>query len=265
MSKVITVSELTRMKSAKEKIACLTSYDASFAALQERAGVDVLLVGDSLGMVLHGRDTTLAVTMAEMIYHTRLVSQGTTRPLIMSDMPFMSYASPAQALGNASRLVREGGAEMVKLEGGDVIVNTVRVLQQHGIPVCGHLGLTPQSVHQLGGYHVQCRDIADADSLLQDALKLEEAGASCMLLECVPVTLAARVTESLMIPVIGIGAGPDCDAQVLVAHDMLGMNARMPRFCKNFLNEVESIEAAFMAYVNAVKEKIFPTAEHSFD
>ncbi len=264
MSKAITISDLNKMKQAGEKIACLTSYDACFAKLQEKAGVDVLLVGDSLGMVLHGQETTVSVTMSDMIYHTRLVSQNCTRPLVMSDMPFMSYGSPAQALGNASRLIAEAGAKMVKLEGGAMFADTISLLSDHGIAVCAHLGLTPQSVHKIGGYFVQGRDEESAKQLTDDALLLEKAGAECLLLECVPATVAADITAEINIPVIGIGAGLDCDAQVLVAHDMLGMSAYQPKFSRNFLQETDSIESAFRNYVTAVKSQVFPDAAHIF-
>lgn len=264
MTAPIRTTDLLSMKAAGEKIACLTSYDATFARLQEQAGVDMLLVGDSLGMVLQGDNTTLKVTLADMIYHSRMVSQGCQRPLIISDMPFMTYNSPAQALGNAARLIAEGGSHMVKLEGGELIAECVHRICEHGIPVCGHLGLTPQSIHTIGGYRVQGKTAETAEQLRHDASVLEQAGISCLVLECVPAMLAASVSESLSIPVIGIGAGVDCDGQVLVAHDMLGMTAKQPGFSRNFLADENAVLDAFAAYVSAVKNKTFPEASHSF-
>ncbi len=257
-------ADLMTMKQAAEKIACLTSYDATFARLQEQAGVDVLLVGDSLGMVLHGNDTTLGVTMDDMVYHSRLVSAAVNEPLIITDLPYMSYASAEQALQNASRLVQEGGAQMVKLEGGQAVLDTVARLHENGIPVCGHLGLMPQSIEEMGGYRVQARTEAAANQLRQDALALEQAGISCLVLECIPASVAAAVTAELSIPTIGIGAGIDCDGQVLVAHDMLGMSAKLATFCRDFLTDNSSIADAFAAYVNAVKARDFPAPENSF-
>lgn len=253
------------MKTSAEKIACLTAYDASFARLEDEAGVDFLLVGDSLGMVLQGSDTTLKVTMADMIYHTRLVSAVTTRAIIVSDMPFMSYNTPAQALGNAGRLITEGGAQMVKLEGGSELTETIKLITQHGIPVCGHLGLTPQSIHKIGGYRVQARSNEAAKKLKEDAVALQQAGAECLVLECVPAALAADITRALEIPVIGIGAGTDCDGQVLVVYDMLGITARQPKFSKNFLTGKESVADALRTYVEDVKNKTFPAAIHTYD
>ncbi len=265
MSRQISITVLRQMKQASEKIACLTAYDASFARLQDEAGIDVILVGDSLGMVLQGADTTLSVRIADMIYHTRMVSAGCQRPLIITDMPFMSYATPAQALGNAARLVAEAGAHVVKLEGGESIAETAALIVEHGIPVCGHLGLTPQSIHQIGGYRLQGNTEKTAAQLRKDAQLLEQTGVSCLVLECVPSALAAEVSQSLSIPVIGIGAGSDCDGQVLVAHDMLGMTSRQPKFSKNFLEGKDSVLAAFKDYVRAVKDKSFPEAAHSYE
>ena len=264
MSKTIRIGDLIAMKQAGEKIACLTAYDASFARLQEAAGIEVILVGDSLGMVLQGHDTTLKVSIADMIYHTRMVSNGCQRPLIISDMPFMSYTTPAQALGNAGRLIAEGGAHMVKLEGGESVLECVRRICENGIPVCGHLGLTPQSIHAIGGYRVQGRTTESAQQLQRDAQALVEAGISCLVLECVPAKLAATISRSVSIPVIGIGAGMDCDGQVLVAHDMLGMAGKQPSFSRNFLSTRDSIQAAFAAYVEAVKAGTFPDESNSF-
>jgi 3-methyl-2-oxobutanoate hydroxymethyltransferase len=258
----VTVSTLKKMKSSGEKIACLTSYDASHAKIQDEAGIEVLLVGDSLGMVLHGEETTLNVTMNDMIYHSRLVSGASQRALIISDMPVNSYATPQQGLENAQRLVDEGGAEVVKLEGGESVCDIVTLITKQGIPVCGHLGLTPQSIST---YQVQAKTKKDAAKLKHDALALQKAGAVCIVLECIPASVASDVTKILDIPVIGIGAGPDCDAQVLVVYDMLGLTTRKLKHSKNFLVGNDSISDAFKAYVAAVKNKSFPTAEHSFE
>lgn len=260
----ITLNSLKEMKTQGNKIACLTAYDAGFAKLLDQAGVDVVLVGDSLGMVLHGESTTLKVSMSDMVYHTRIVRAGCDRALIVGDMPFMSYATPAQALGNAARLMSEGGAEVVKLEGGSVIADTISHLDRHGIPVCAHLGLTPQSVHKLGGYHVQGRDEETARRILSDAKLLEQAGAAMLVLECVPRQLAAEITGLLSIPVIGIGAGAQCDGQVLVLYDILGITARKLRFSKNFLEPGTSIQTAVENYVKAVRAGEFPASEHQY-
>lgn len=262
--KKITLNTLKAMKKSGEKIACLTAYDAAFAGILDQAGVEVLLVGDSLGMVLHGEETTLKVTMQDMIYHTRLVKAGCQQALVIGDMPFMSYATPAQALGNAARLIREGGAEVVKLEGGAAVAEIIRHLNHHDIPVCAHLGLTPQSIHKLGGYHVQGRDRETADRILADARMLEQAGAVMLVLECVPHDLAADITREVSMPVIGIGAGAQCDGQVLVLYDLLGITGRQPRFSKNFLEASASIPAAITSYVAAVKSGEFPAPEHCF-
>lgn len=257
--------KLQQMKQQGEKIAVLTCYDASFATLLENAGVEVLLVGDSLGMVLQGANSTLAVTLHDMQYHTRCVAQGSKQAYIVSDMPFGSYQqNPEQALRNATRLMASG-AQMVKLEGGAVMADTVRFLTQRGIPVCGHLGLTPQSVHQLGGYRVQGRDDATAAQLLADAKLLTDAGAGLLVLEMVPAKLAQEVSAAIRIPTIGIGAGPDCDGQVLVLQDMLGIYAgKSPKFSRNFMQGTDSIQSAVEAYVQAVKNGSFPTTEHSY-
>jgi 3-methyl-2-oxobutanoate hydroxymethyltransferase len=261
---------LQQMALRDEKIAVLTCYDASFAALCDKVGVDVLLVGDSLGMVLQGADSTLAVSLHDMQYHTRCVAKGTNKAYIITDMPFGSYQqNPEQALRNAVRLMA-AGAHMVKLEGGAVMCDTVRFLVERGIPVCAHLGLTPQSVHQLGGYRVQGKSEASAHQLMQDAQALSAAGASLLVLEMVPASLARQVTEQLTIPTIGIGAGLDCSGQVLVLHDLLGIyagnnpNYKPPRFVRNFMQGANSIQQAIEAYVSAVKSKQFPTSEHSF-
>lgn len=261
----ITLTTLHDMKRSGEKIVALTAYDASFASLLESAGVEIIMVGDSLGMVVQGYDSTLPVSVADMIYHAANVRRGTQRAFVIVDMPFMSYTSPAQALGNAARLMSKGGAHMVKLEGGAVLVETVRQLSERGIPVCGHLGLLPQSVHKLGGYRVQGRDELSARTLLGDARSLEQAGAAMLVLECVPSQLATELTSSLSIPVIGIGAGSRCDGQVLVSYDILGLTAgKPPRFVKNFLQGKGALHDAVQAYVKAVKSGDFPGPEHSF-
>lgn len=261
----ITVTTLQKMKQDGEKIAVLTAYDASFARILEEAGVEILLVGDSLGMVVQGQDSTLPVTLGDMIYHSKIVSGACKKALVMVDMPFMTYATPQQAKFSAGRLLKEGGAHMVKLEGGATMVNTVRELVDHGIPVCAHLGLLPQSVNKLGGYKVQGRDKETASAMLNDARAMEEAGADILLLECVPTALAAEITSNLDIPVIGIGAGPHCDAQVLVLYDMLGITpGKRPRFVKDFLQDSGDIRGAVSSYVQAVKQGEFPAEEHSF-
>jgi 3-methyl-2-oxobutanoate hydroxymethyltransferase len=260
----VTVKSLQEMKTAARKISCLTCYDAGFARLLEAAGVEVLLVGDSLGMVVQGRESTLPVTLDEMIYHTGSVARARQRALILVDMPFMSYRSPELALESAGRLMKEGGAHMVKLEGGASQLETVQRLASLGIPVCGHLGLLPQSVHKLGGYRVQGRDAEGAARLREDALALQQAGADLLVLECVPAPLAGEITRGLRIPVIGIGAGPDTDGQVLVLYDLLGMQDRPPRFVRDFLQQGGSIQQALRDYVAAVRGGSFPDPEQSY-
>ncbi len=265
MSKV-TLSTLRKLKQAGEKFASLTAYDAGFARLMDQAGVDVILVGDSLGMVVQGRETTLPVTMDEMVYHTRCVCRGSERALVMSDMPFMSYATPAQALDNAARLMKEGGAHCVKLEVHGGMVETVRLLASYGIPVCAHLGLLPQTVHKLGGYKVQGRDEAAAAEMIAAAQAMVDAGADILVLECVPSALGRAITAAVEAPVIGIGAGADTDGQVLVLHDMLGVTpGKRPKFSHDFLQATGTVQAAFAAYAAAVKERRFPTAAHTVD
>ncbi|MEQ1591801.1 MAG: 3-methyl-2-oxobutanoate hydroxymethyltransferase [Thiobacillaceae bacterium] len=254
----ITLSTLKAMCARGEKIAALTCYDASFARVLDAAGVDVVLVGDSLGMVIQGHTSTLPVKLAEMAYHTRCVAAGTQRAFIVADLPFGSYQpSPERAFSAAARLMATG-ANMVKLEGGAVMVETVAFLTARGIPVCAHLGLLPQSVNQLGGYRTQGRDDAAAAQLIADACVLEAAGASLIVLEMVPAALAKTVTETVTIPTIGIGAGSDCAGQVLVLYDMLGLYPNAPKFSKNFLAGTDGIEAAVRAYVAAVKDGSFP-------
>ena len=259
------LTTLQQMAARGEKIATLTCYDASFATLCEQAGVDVLLVGDSLGMVLKGESSTLAVTMHDMQYHTRCVAQGAKSAYIVADLPFGSYQqNPEQALRNAARLMA-AGAHMVKLEGGAVMADTVRFLTARGIPVCGHLGLTPQSVHQLGGYRVQGKSAEEAARLLQDARLLEQAGASLLVLELVPAALAQEITAAISTLTIGIGAGPHCTGQVLVLHDMLGIYpGKSPRFVRNFMHGAQSVQQALEHYVAAVKDGTFPATEHCY-
>ncbi len=261
----MTLTQLRKLKKKAEKITCLTAYDASFAHILDQAGIDILLVGDSLGMVIQGHDSTLPVTVDDMIYHCQQVHRTCTKALLIVDMPFMSYATPHAALETAARLMREGQAQMIKLEGGAWLVETVQLLTERGIPVCAHLGLTPQSVHQLGGYRVQGRVENEAECLRNDALALQAAGASLLILECVPEKLAAEITTSLEIPTIGIGAGIACDGQVLVLYDMLGItHGKIPSFSKDFLQETGTIAAAIEAFITAVKTGIFPGSEHTF-
>jgi 3-methyl-2-oxobutanoate hydroxymethyltransferase len=262
----VNVATLRKMKEAGERFAALTAYDASFARLLDEAGVALALVGDSLGMVVQGQESTVPVSLEEMIYHTRLVRRGCERAMVVADLPFMSYATVEQAMHSAARLMKEGGAHMVKLEGGAVMVETVRALAQRGIPVCAHLGLLPQSVHKLGGYRVQGRDSEAAEAMLVDALAMEQAGADLLVLECIPRQLARRISEALSIPVIGIGAGPDTDGQVLVLYDMLGITpGKRPSFSHDFLAGTGSVAAAIVAYVQQVKNGTFPADEHAFD
>ncbi len=260
---VLTVSSLAAMKQAGEKISCLTAYDASFSALLDQAGIDVLLVGDSLGMVIQGHNSTLPVTIDEMVYHSRSVASARKRAFVVADLPFASYATPEQALQNAARLMQAGGVQMVKLEGAKIAV--INFLVEQGIPVCGHLGLLPQSVNRLGGYKVQGRDQQQAQRILADAEQIEQAGAGLLVLECVPAALAAAISKRLTIPVIGIGAGLDCDGQVLVLYDMLNISVgKRPRFSKNFMADASSIDEAVRHYHHAVKNAQFPGPEHSY-
>ena len=263
-SKPVTAPALGTMRADGKKIAMLTCYDASFATLMDRCGVDMLLVGDSLGMVSQGHQSTLPVTLDEMVYHTASVSRGNRTALLVADLPFGTYATPETAFDNAARLMR-AGAQMIKLEGGAWLSETVRFLTQRAIPVCAHVGLTPQSVHVLGGFKVQGKSIAGAEQMKDDAMALQSAGASVLVLEAIPAALGREVTEALSIPTIGIGAGPDCSGQVLVMHDMLGVfPGHKARFVKNFMDGQTSIDAAVMAYVAAVKDGSFPGAEHCF-
>ena len=264
MTSQVTVKTLRKMKQAKQKIVSLTAYDASFAKIIDEQGVDVILVGDSLGMVIQGHDSTVPVTVNDIIYHTRSVAPQCKRALVMADLPFMSYTNPNQAITNAARLMQEGMAHIVKLEGGEAQLDTVRHMTRHGVPVCAHLGLTPQTVHKLGGYRVQGRDKAVAKQMLADALALEDAGADALVLECVPVDLAEQLTEELEIPTIGIGAGRVCDGQVLVLQDMLGISSLAPKFTANFLQQGRNIPEAIAAYAAAVREGSFPENEQCF-
>jgi 3-methyl-2-oxobutanoate hydroxymethyltransferase len=260
-----TLTALQAMRGKGERIAVLTCYDSSFAALLEAQGVDVLLVGDSLGMVLQGRETTLPVTLDSMAYHTACVASGSSKAFIVADMPFGTFqVSPRETFAHAAQLMA-AGAQMVKIEGGAAMVETVRFLTERGIPVCAHLGLTPQSVHQMGGYRVQGRESAAAEQLLRDALALQQAGAGMVVLEAVPAVLAAEVTAQLSIPTIGIGAGAACSGQVLVLHDMLDIYpGKKARFVKNYMSGATSIADAIARYVAEVKAGTFPAQEHSF-
>ncbi len=261
----VNMSSLHNMKAANEKIAWLTAYDASFAMLVDMAGVDVVLVGDSLGMVIQGHETTVPVTMDDIVYHSRAVARGLGRPFLVADMPFMSYATRDQALGNAVRLMQDGGAKMVKLESGAGQLGIVEFLASHDIPLCAHIGLRPQSVHKVGGFRVQGREAEAAEQMLRDAKDLQNAGADIVLLECVPAALGAAITEALDVPVIGIGAGPDVDGQVLVLYDILDLTpGRKPRFTRNFMEGASSPLAALEAYVRAVKDGSYPAPEHCF-
>lgn len=261
----VTLSDLRRMKKDGEKIASLTAYDASFASLEDRAGVDVVLVGDSLGMVIQGADTTVPVTVDDMVYHSRTVAAGLYRPFLIADVPFLAYATKHQALDSARRLMQEGRAQMVKFEGGQTQAATVEHLCARGVPVCGHIGLQPQLVHKLGGFRVQGRDQAAARAMLEDARALEQAGADLLVLECVPSALGAEITASVSIPVIGIGAGPDTDGQILVIYDILNLApGRKPRFVKDFMADADTIEQAVVHYVQAVRDGSYPAPEHCF-
>ncbi|MDF3054926.1 MAG: panB [Gammaproteobacteria bacterium] len=261
----ITLSHLKKMKARHEKIAMLTGYDATFSKLLSDAGLDVILVGDTLGMTIGGHSTTVPVTLQDMIYHTQNVCRAQPKSLIIVDMPYMSYANPDIAIENAARLMQAGG-ELIKLEGGVWLKSTIEKLTERGIPICAHLGLTPQSIHMIGGYKVQGRETQKAKELLETALSHQASGAQMLILECVPWQLSQEITQTLDIPVIGIGAGPHCDGQVLVTYDMLGMTPGKPfTFVKNFLLEqTQGISAAVKDYIRAVKTGTFPTLEHSF-
>ncbi|WP_421314998.1 3-methyl-2-oxobutanoate hydroxymethyltransferase [Aeromonas veronii] len=264
MSKITTAS-LLKMKQEGQKFTAITAYDATFAKLFDDEGAHVLLIGDSLGMVLQGSQDTLAVNMDEMVYHTRCVARGASKALVVADMPFMSYATPEQTYQNAARLMA-AGARMVKMEGGDWLCDSIRHLTRNGVPVCGHLGLTPQSVHVFGGFKVQGRDEFQAQEIYRQALELQAAGIQLLVLECVPTALAERITKALRIPVIGIGAGPATDGQILVMHDAFGVTSGyVPKFTKNFLAETGDVRAAIRLYVQQVSEGSFPGPEHCFN
>lgn len=261
----VNVSTLRQMKDKGEKIACLTAYDASFAVIVDAVGTDLVLVGDSLGMVIQGHDTTVPVTVADIIYHSKMVSRGLRRAFLMADMPFMSYTHPGQALDNAVLLMQEGGAMMIKLEGGAGQLDIVEHLARHDIPVCAHIGLKPQSVHKIGGFKVQGRDPDKAREMVENSRRLQDAGADIVLLECVPNELGKAVTDALSVPVIGIGAGPDVDGQILVLYDMLDITqGKTPKFVKNFMRGNDAPIEALSAYVKAVKDGSYPAPEHCF-
>jgi len=261
-----TVPDLLRMKAENQKIVMITAYDWTMARLVDTAGVDMVLVGDSLGMVVQGGEDTLSVTVDDMVYHGRCVARGLRQAHLTVDMPFMSYqVSPAQALANAGRLVQEGRAQSVKLEGGERSAPAIRAIVEAGIPVVGHVGLTPQSVHALGGYRVQGSDEAGAEQLLRDARAVQDAGAFCVVLEMIRENVAARITESLDVPTIGIGSGAACDGQVLVCNDLLGLDAAFkPRFVKRFAELEGAVIGASRAYAEEVRTGAFPSAEHAF-
>jgi 3-methyl-2-oxobutanoate hydroxymethyltransferase len=261
----VTLATLAKMKADRQKIACLTCYDASFAVLCDEADVDVVLVGDSLGMAIQGHDTTVPVTMDHIVYHCKAVARGLHRPFLIGDMPFMSYPSKSEALANAVRLMQEGGAKMVKLESDAGQVEIVEFLASHNIAVCAHLGLKPQSVHKTGGFRVQGREQDAAQRMIQDAKNLEAAGADMLLLECIPSTLGQAIAEAVRVPVIGIGAGPHVDGQILVIYDVLDITTgRKPRFVRNFMAGAGSNQEALKRYVQAVRSGEYPGPEHSF-
>lgn len=260
-----TVSSLLKQKQNGEKITALTAYDASFAKLFDEKGVDVILIGDSLGMVLQGEDSTLSVTVDDIAYHTRAVSRGTSSTMVVADMPFMSYATPEQTYQNAAKLMA-AGANMVKLEGGEWLTDSIKGLVERGVPVCGHIGLTPQSVNVFGGFKVQGRESDRADALVASAQALEAAGVQMIVVECVPTSLGKRISESVSVPVIGIGAGVHCDGQILVMHDMLGVSANyMPKFSKNYLAQTGDLHTAVSTFIEEVKNQQFPDDTHSFE
>ncbi|KHA75649.1 3-methyl-2-oxobutanoate hydroxymethyltransferase [Janthinobacterium lividum] len=263
-NKAVTIHTLATLRAAGEKITMLTCYDASFASLMDRCGVEILLIGDSLGMVCNGHNSTLPVTVAELAYHTASVARGSKSAMIVADLPFGAYGTPETAYANAVILM-QAGAHMIKIEGGAWLAEIVRFLTERGIPVCAHIGLTPQFVHQLGGYKVQGKSTESATELKNDALTLQNAGAAIVLMEAMPSQLGKEVTDMLTIPTIGIGAGPDCSGQVLVMHDMLGVfPGRKARFVRNFMEGAASIDDAVIGYVKAVKDGSFPALEHCF-
>ncbi|ULQ45734.1 3-methyl-2-oxobutanoate hydroxymethyltransferase [Flagellatimonas centrodinii] len=267
--KPVNIAELHRMRADAEPIACLTCYDASFALIEDRAGIDLVLIGDSLGMVLQGHATTTAVTVDDIAYHSRCVAPHLQRAFLVADLPFLSYATLERALDASQRLMQQGGAKMVKLEGGREQAAIVEYLAVRGVPVCAHLGLRPQFIHKMGTFKVQGRDEADAEVMLQDARILAEAGADLLLVECVPAALGARLAAASPVPVIGIGAGPDVHGQILVLHDLLNISpmvtlGRRPRFAKHYMDDGRDIEGAIRAYVEEVKQRVYPAPEHCF-
>lgn len=268
-AKPVNVAELHRMRAAEEKIACLTCYDASFALIEDRAGVDLILIGDSLGMVLHGGKTTTPVTVDDIVYHSKCVAPHLTRAFLVADLPFLSYATLERALDASQRLMQQGGAKMVKLEGGREQASIVEYLSVRGVPVCAHLGLQPQFIHKMGTFKVQGRDEAAAEAMMHDARILVDAGADLLLLECIPAELGRRIAAASRVPVIGIGAGGDVDGQILVLHDILNISptvtlGRTPRFVKNYMKDAADIESAIRTYVNEVKSGAYPAPEHCF-
>ncbi len=263
LTKPVTINTLYKLKNSNEKFVVISLYDAHMAAMAQKCGVEVVLIGDSLGMTVLGYDSTIPVTMEQMIYHVEAVARGNKKSLIVGDLPFMTYATPEDALRNCARIM-QAGAHMVKLEGGAWLADTVSMLAERGIPVCAHLGLTPQSVNKFGGFRVQGRSQEDADKILADAKLLADAGADLLVLECVPAELGATITRSIPIPTIGIGAGRDTDAQVLVINDILGLTEQPPKFSKNFLLEARDIPGAMQKYVADVKAGIFPGDDNIF-
>ncbi len=260
----ITVKTLQDLKEKGEKFCCITAYDATFARLVSEAGAETILVGDSLGMVLQGHDSTVPVTGDDMAYHTACVARGNRGALVIADMPFMAYTTPQQTLENAMTLM-QAGAQMVKMEGGTWLSESIQMLVERGVPVCAHLGLTPQSVNVFGGFRVQGRTPKGAKSILADAVEIQDAGASLLVLECIPSELAADISSKLSIPVIGIGAGPGTDAQVLVMHDLLGLGEHKPRFVENFMEGQSSVQDALRAFIEAVKKGEYPRPEHAYE
>lgn len=259
----LSVLDLLTMKQANEKISCLTAYDASFSRLIDQAGVDVILVGDSLGMVIQGNSTTIPVTIKDMAYHTKCVVNARQRAFVIADLPFLSYPTVETAITHSAILMQTAGTQMVKLEGAHIDI--ISSLVSFGVPVCGHLGLLPQSINQLGRYKVQGQSLKEAEKMIDDAKKIEQAGASLLVLECVPYPLATTITQQLQIPVIGIGAGVACDGQVLVVYDMLGISTgKKPKFVKNFMQTAQDIPSAIQQFHQQVKQGLFPMDEHSF-
>ena len=265
-SKPISLQTFRNHKAKSQKFAALTSYEATITSMMCEAGIELILVGDSLGMVIQGHDSTVPVSMEDILYHLRCVKSGNKGAHLMADMPFMSYATEQLAYENATRLM-QAGANSVKVEGGEVILKTTELLSQRGIPVCAHMGLTPQSINRIGGFFVQGRDPSSHSKMIEEAKSLENAGAELLLLECIPVNLTKKISDALSIPTIGIGAGSYTDAQIMVIHDMLGIKTlpKQPKFVKNFLAESNSIAEALEAYVKAVKSVSFPSQEHWFD